>query len=550
VSAQSGAETPWPWGTELAEVDVLGFPCMCFSPRRTHIRDLLLDAHRFSDREYLIQGDRRISFADNEQLVRRASAVLRERGVGPGDRIMLFARNAADWVIAFWSIIDVGGVVVLGNAWWSATELVHALDITKPALVFTDEQHGAALPETQARMLLTDLQGVDTETPVAPVTPPPSAEDDAAVILFTSGTTGLPKGAVLSHRGIIATLHAILTLTRRVPAPGGEIAPPSKSLLSLPLFHIGGLQQIITPMAGGGTLVFTEGRFSPEGVVRLIEDEGISVWSTVPTMVSRVIDYLEESGHAPVEQLRTVGLGGSPVVQALRERVAQWFPNARKGLAVTYGLSEAGGVLASGAGPEVAARPGSVGKPLPISTIRIFEPDETGAGEIIVRAPSVMLGYWTKEACEPGGAVDPGPVTSERWLFTGDVGRLDQDGYLYITDRSKDIVIRGGENIASPHIESRLLEHPAVREAAVVGLPHPSLGEEVGAIVVLNPGASVSADDLAKFAAEELAYFEVPTQWRFRSETLPQNATGKILKRVVRQEWIDDLSADSPAEDL
>jgi long-chain acyl-CoA synthetase len=312
-------------------------------------------------------------------------------------------------------------------------------------------------------------------------------------------------------------------------------------LLSLPLFHIGGLQQVITPLVGGGTVVFHEGRFDAATVVDLIERERVKVWSAVPTMVSRVIDYLSSSGRPPIEILTTVGLGGSPVVEHLRTSVTEWFPNVTRGLAVTYGLSEACGVVATGAGPDVLRRPGTVGKPLDIVAIRIDEPDETGAGEVLIRCPGVMLGYW-RAASDNGVSFDHGPISDDRWLRTGDVGTLDDEGYLYITDRSKDIVIRGGENIASPHVESCLLAHPDVREVAVFGLPEDTLGEEVAAAVVLHSGATVTAEALADFVSSQLAYFEVPTKWKFHAVPLPQNATGKILKRQLRQEWIDELT--------
>jgi long-chain acyl-CoA synthetase len=460
----------------------------------------------------------------------------------------MFAANSLDWVMAFWSIINAGGIVVLGNSWWSQSELGHALDTVKPHLVLTDKTRSAVLPPDQASILLTELREIHTNSEGSQFRAEASlseglVEDDPAVILFTSGTTGMPKGAVLTHRGIIATLQSLLLRTRRLPVPGADPPQPSKALMSLPLFHIGGLQQVITPLVGGGTVVFSQGKFDPQGIADLIEQEGISVWSAVPTMVSRVIDYLEESGRSPVQPLRTVGMGGSPVVQRLRERALDWFPNVARGLAVTYGLSEACGVLATGAGAEIRERPGSVGRPIPTATIRIESPDEKGVGEIVVRSPSVMLGYWTESDEGPGDDIEPGPVTADRWLFTGDVGWIDDEGYLYVTDRNKDIVIRGGENIATPNVENRLLEHPAVVEVAVVGLPHPTFGEELGAVVVTTGDAHPSEEELAKFAGETLAYFEVPSRWRFMKEPLPQNTTGKVLKRVIRDEWIDQLSS-------
>lgn len=532
------------WGSEVAEVDVLGHPCLSFVKRRRHLADLLIDGRRFGAREYLVQGERRMSFDQHEAAVRRAAGLLRGSGVRRGDRVMLLGANSVEWVVGYWAILAADAIVVLGNAWWSQVELAHALRNVAPSLVLTDAARAKSLPDGQARLTFTDLAAaLSAQRPVPAVERAPADEDDPAVVLFTSGTTGLPKGAVLSHRGILATLQSLALLTRRLPRPGAEPPPPSRSLLSIPLFHVGGLQQIITPMVGGGTLVFTEGRFDPGRVVGLLDQEQIAVWSTVPTMVSRVMDWMQETGHPGLSAVRTVGLGGSPVGMQLRRKVPRWFPNASGGVAVTYGLSEGGGVLVTAAGRELLNRPGAVGKPLKVVALRIDDPDEEGCGEILVRSPSVMLGYWP----DPEQPDDAGPITADRWLHTGDIGRIDEDGYLYVTDRSKDIVIRGGENIATPNVENRLMEHPAVREVAVIGLPHEHLGEEVAAVVVLADGVQAGPDELAAFAAEQLAYFEVPTQWQIQYQALPQNATGKILKRQLRDAWLVRRAGPSPA---
>ena len=530
-----GSDVDDAWGSEIAEVEVLGHPCLSFVKRRRHLADLLIDGRRFGAREYIVQGERRVSFEGHQTAARRAVGLLRERGVRPGDRVMLFGANSVEWVVGYWAILETGAIAVLGNAWWSQVEIRHALGTVAPSLVLADASRARLLPDSQPCLAFADLgAAISADGPPPLIERPPANEDDPAVVLFTSGTTGLPKGAVLSHRGIVATLQSLALLTRRLPVAGAELPPPSRSLLSIPLFHVGGLQQIITPMLGGGTLVFTEGRFDPERVVDLLDREQVAVWSTVPTMVSRVMDWMEENGHPGLERVRTVGLGGSPVGMQLRRRVPRWFPSASRGLSVTYGLSEGGGVLVTAVGKELLSRPGAVGRPLKVVTLRIDEPDEEGRGEIVVRSPSVMLGYWP----DPDHPHDASPITPDRWLRTGDIGRLDEDGYLYVTDRSKDVVIRGGENIATPNVENRLMEHPGVREVAVIGLPHEHLGEEVAAVVVLAEGDRTGPDELAAFAAENLAYFEVPTQWEIRYEALPQNASGKILKRQLRDEWL------------
>ncbi len=527
------------WGSELVTEQVFGVPCTVFANRRRNVTELSLDAHRFPDRDYLIQGGRRLTFGDHERLVREAASGLRRAGVAPGAPVLLLGANCFEWVVAFWAILAADAVVVLGNAWWSEEEVGHAIDTTQPVRVIGDDARLARLPAGQGVLRFADLFNGNASLS-APDDHPLCDEDDPAVVLFTSGTTGLPKGAVLSHRAIISTLQSILERTRRLPVSDRPIPDRSSSLLSLPLFHVGGLQQIITPMVTGGSIVFSEGRFDPERIVDLILQEDIRVWSAVPTMVTRVMDFLEQNDRPPLSTIRTVGLGGSPVSQELRERVRVWFPAASRGLAVTYGLSEACGVVATGAGEEVRSRPGSVGRPLATSTIRISDPDETGAGEIQVRSPSVMLGYWQKPEGD-GRPVewDPGPIGSGRWLSTGDVGRLDDDGYLFVTDRSKDIVIRGGENIATPHVEGRLSAHEDVAEVAVLGLPHANLGEELCAVVVFHPGRTATPQQLEAFARETLAHFEVPSRWWFHPGPLPQNATGKVLKRTLRQDWIE-----------
>jgi long-chain acyl-CoA synthetase len=222
-------------------------------------------------------------------------------------------------------------------------------------------------------------------------------------------------------------------------------------------------------------------------------------------------------------------MGGSPVMPELVARTRAAFPQARRGVGTAYGLSESGGVLTTGTGDDYAARPHSVGKALPVVELRIDHADDQGVGEILARSPTVMTGYW--------GLPDDHTVDTDGWLHTGDVGGLDEDGHLYVLDRSKDVIIRGGENIASSHVEDRLLTHPDVAQVAVIGRPHPDLGEEVAAVVVPRAGAQVSVAGLTNHAAAGLAHFEVPTAWWVRAEPLPLNSVGKVLKRQLRDSW-------------
>jgi long-chain acyl-CoA synthetase len=249
-------------------------------------------------------------------------------------------------------------------------------------------------------------------------------------------------------------------------------------------------------------------------------------------MVERVLAH-PDLATRDVTSVRGVMLGGSPVSTDLLERVSAAFPNAQRGAGQVYGLSEAGGVLSSGVARDLAIHKGSSGRIVPVAEIRIDDPDEQGIGEILARSPAVMDGYW--------GLPDDPVLTADGWLRTGDLGWVDDESFLYITGRKKDMIIRGGENIAPALIEACLLEHSEVREAAVVGLPHRDLGEEVGAIVSLVPGAATSAEELEAFVRPKLAHFEVPTHWWLRYDELPRNDPGKIIKYQLQEEWVSRL---------
>jgi len=524
------------WGNTVTLGDVRGRSCRNFNPRLRHLGELSVDARPFADRDYLVQGERRLTFGAYETAVARVADLLVRHGVTPDDRVLILGANSLEWVVSWWSIVRIGAVAVLGNMWWSPEELAHAIRMAAPVLVLADADHAKVVPPGQSVIQLEELGELIKRPPSqANRKWPERDEDDPAVIIFTSGTTGLPKGVVLSHRSLLATMHATLERTHRLPVLGTSASRATKSLISLPLFHVGGLQQILIPMATGGTLIFNEGRFDPAKITDLIRNEDLDIWSTVPTMVTRVLDYLDDRELEPLASVRTIGLGGAPVAQRLRARIPQHFPSVARRLAVAYGLSEAGGSVTSAVGDAILSRPGTVGLPYATAEIQILEPDESGTGEVLLRGPFVMLGYMKTPG--DGIALDSQTITEDGWLHTGDVGHIDSDGYLFITDRIKDIVIRGGENIGTPHVEDNLLHHPDVREVAVFGLPHPIFGEELAAVVVLRPGSNVNSHELREFLTSRLAYFEIPTKWDLRFEPLPHNVTGKILKKELRDHW-------------
>jgi long-chain acyl-CoA synthetase len=529
-SAIDAPDTAQRWGRAVETVTVAGHPCRVYTHRPRSVSELLRDARRWGDRPFVIEGQRRLGFLAFEAAVQRVASVLRARGIAQGDRVVLLGYNSLEWLASFWALQALGAVTVLANAWWGDEETRQALATIEPAAVLTDRSGERALDPCFHPMDLRALrEAVDAEVPAPELPLPQVAEDDLALIMFSSGTTGLAKGVMMSHRGVIANIQNLLALTGRLPHELSIDKPGTVSLLTVPLFHLAGIQISLSTLLSGGSLVFLEGRFDPLAILELIQREKVRVWGAIPTMVSRVVEH-EHFGEFDVSSLRSIPMGGAAISAELREKVQRAFPATKKSVGSLYGLTEAGGVLAAGSADDVKGRPGCVGRPLPVVELRIADADAGGGGEIFARTPTVTLGYWR----------DPTPIAdAEGWVKTGDLGRIE-DGHLYLVGRSKDIVIRGGENIACAHVEHCLQAHPDVVEVAIIGLPHADLGEEVAAVVVLREGASATAEDLRRHAAAHLGKFEVPSRWWLRGEALPTNATGKILKRDLPRQWSGD----------
>jgi long-chain acyl-CoA synthetase len=526
----------------VVEEEVSGRPCRVYRHRRHNVADLVEDLARWGDRITLGQGDRRISYTQHVAAIDTVAAHLITAGLAPGGRVVLLGDNSPEWVTAFWAIFRAGGVAVPCNTWWSAPEVEHALGVISSDLVLADERRAALVPAGHRVIHLNIVReivdrcsrtGMTVSPPVLHTTP--VAEDDPAMILFTSGTVGAAKAVRLSQRSVIANIHNLLARTNRLPTELTSEHAGTVSLMCLPLFHIGGLQTLIGGQLSGGRLLFLDDRFDPVAVLRLIEKEKIRFFGGVPTMVARLLDE-PRLAEFDTSSLVSIAMGGSVVVPEFAERIARGFPSANRRITSVYGQTEAGGALTSANGTDLLDRPGCVGKPLPVADIRISNPDAEGIGEVIARSPTMMSGFVATD--DPSTS----PIDDEGWLHTGDLGRFDPDGYLYIVGRAKDIIIRGGENIAPGHIENALLQHPDVATVAVVGLPHPSLGEEVAAAVIPRPGATVTAADLRTHARKLLAHYEVPSRWRISSDPLPLNAAGKVSKRDIVGDWSDQDS--------
>jgi long-chain acyl-CoA synthetase len=306
------------------------------------------------------------------------------------------------------------------------------------------------------------------------------------------------------------------------------------SLLTSPLFHVSGCHSgLVVGMLAGIKIVIPAGRFDPAEVLRLIEEHGVTVWATVPTMVWRVCEYPGRHDY-DTSTVTSVAFGGSPSADELQRKVHDTFPNVRT-TSNAYGLTETSSVATVISGPDAKRKPESVGPPVATVELRIVDPlnqplPQGETGEVCIRGPILMKGYWNK----PEATVEA--IDAEGWLHTGDIGHLDEEGYLVITDRKKDMIIRGGENIYCVEIENRLVEHPAVADAAIIGVPHPELGEEVKAVVQVEPGHTLTDDEVRRWVRTELADFKVPAHVELRHEPLPRNASGKLLKNVLRGE--------------
>ena len=368
-------------------------------------------------------------------------------------------------------------------------------------------------------------------------------EDDIFAILYTSGTTGRPKGVTITHRQMLANLQNIIVLGvaqtdaaghRRPEATAEATNTQAASLLVVPLFHVTGcLSTMTVGYATGGKLVLMPpGRFEPVAAMEVIERERVTSIGGVPTIMWRIIEAPERSRY-DLSSVQRASYGGAPAAPELVERIAEAFPNLRKTLSTAYGLTETASVATAHGGDDYFAHPGSVGRPAPTVELKIVADDGTEQpvgepGEIWIKGPNVMArGYWNRPEVNAESFTDG-------WFHTGDIGRVDEDGFVYIVDRAKDLIIRAGENIACVEIENVLFQHPDVVDAAVVGVAHTVLGEEVKAVVQVRAGAAVTADELRDFCRPHLANFKVPEYVEIRSEPLPRNPAGKVLKNLLR----------------
>lgn len=549
---------------ELAvhEESVNGQTMNVFSKIPSNLGQLYDRALLFPELDFLVYQDERFTFGEALDRARRFARVLIEHyGIQRGDRVAICARNSPEWCLAYMGITLTGAIVVPMNSWWQGPELEYGLRDSGSKLILADparhaqvapyldalgvqviaikpEQSSATIPEFYA---LLDTCEPLSEQEIAQLN---IAADDDASIMYTSGSTGEPKGVLSSHRAILSALYTwkfVKEINEELRPELRETDPDFKEaiLANVPLFHVTGSHaQFLACFIYRRKFVMMY-KWDPSRALELIEKEKISVFHGVPTMAWELM-HEEKFAETDLSSLRAVQSGGAPRPPEHLRMMTQKFPSkALPGLG--YGLTETNAIGAIISGKFYEARPNSTGRPSPpVTEVRIVDEQDqplaaNQVGEICIRGPSIMKGYWNK----PEETME---VLKNGWFHTGDIGYLDSLGFLIISDRAKDIVIRGGENIGCAEVEYAISEHPAVNEVSVYGIPDERLGEIPAASVMLKSGQELTASELQSFLQDKLAAFKIPEIIRFQHEQLPRLGTGKIAKKLLRQETIDSLS--------
>jgi long-chain acyl-CoA synthetase len=543
LAALTGPGKPF----SIIEAEVGGRRQKVFERTPPSLRTLFERTRGFGDKVFLVYEDERFTFADVMARVDAlADLLVHHYGVRHGDRVAIAMRNYPEWIISFAAVTSIGAIAVALNAWWKTDELAYGLkDSGSKVLIADRERIERSLPAIESlgirtlavRMAETLPAGVDrfeevvrVGKPMPDVTVEPH---DDAIILYTSGTTGEPKGAVSTHHAVLSALtgFACRAAVRDAMAPHdreGHPYPPA-FILVVPLFHVTGLVPVMMSAFAGGTKLVMMYKWNPERALELIERERVTIFVGVPTMSWDLLES-PDFERRDTSSLLNVGGGGAPAPPELVKRVDKAFRKARPNIG--YGMTETNAFGPQNSGDDYVRKPTSTGRVLPVIELRVT--DEVGnvlpvgqLGEIWFRGPNLIRGYWNKPRATAETIVDG-------WLRSGDIGRVDEEGFVYVVDRAKDMVIRAGENVYCAEVEAALYEHPDVYEAAVFGLPHERLGEEVAAAVRAKPGRALDADDLRRVVGERLAAFKVPSRVEIFAEELPRNASGKIMKRHIR----------------
>jgi len=549
---------------EIEELEREGYRVRNWKNAPASMPDILRRSADHGDKDFIVFHDERMSFRQHyEEVATLSRRLITEYGIGKGDRVAIAMRNYPEWCCAFWAVVCTGAVVVPLNAWWRGAELSYGLNDSGARLVFVDDKRLKLLQDVRADLEhiehivavrsedlpagVTDYRAlVDAVEPGAELPQVQIDPDDPATIFYTSGTTGFPKGTLGTHRNFCSvTMGSMFGAVQNLMRSDSDMEEmmslanaEQASLLTIPLFHVSGCQGAMLGMLNTGGKIVMMNKWVAEDAVDLIEREHITIFIGVPAMVWMLLD-VPDIDKRDLSSLHNVGYGGAPAAPELQRRVREAMPNAK--ISNGWGITEASSAIAMIGGKDYLDRPESVGRALPTCEVKVVDLDgkavPVGAlGEFWVRGPNIVQGYWHNPEATAASF-------TEGWFHTGDVGKIDDEGFLYIVDRLKDMIIRGGENVYCAEVEAALMEHPDVKACSVFGIPHAVLGEEVAAAVQVAAIGATTVEALRDHVAERLAAFKVPSRIWLRTEPLPLGVTGKVEKRQLKAFYSQDAQA-------
>ena len=539
----------------IHETEVRGEKLKAYAMAPPSLRDLWLLSAGFADRDYIVYQDERWTYAEAHKDVASVANWLQANGVQPGDRVAIAMRNYPEWMLSYWATVSIGAAVVGMNAWWVTDEMLYGIEDATPKVIIGDQERLARIADHVGKIGGAKLVGVRlTEDLPCEITPwseltaqggdMPDVTvdpDDDACIFYTSGTTGHPKGAQLTNRGCVNNLmnvaFAAQVQARAVARVEGredellaeEPIVPS-ALVTTPLFHVTANNCVAhgTTLAGGKLIHMY--RWDAGEALKLIEREKVTSLTGVPVMAREVINH-PDFAKTDTSSLVTLGGGGAQLPPDLVGKINSAVETAKPNTG--YGMTETCGIITAIAAEFFVDKPDSAGPPMPTFDARCVDEDGNDVapgdtGEIWVKGAPVIKGYLNR----PDATAE---TITNGWLHTGDIGRIDEDGFIYIVDRAKDMILRGGENIYCAEVENTIFKHDAVAEVSAFSVPDDRLGEEVGVAVVLRDGLSITGDELRAHCADLVAKHKIPRYIWFLDTPLPRNANGKFLRRQLKE---------------
>ena len=546
---------------EMEEIVYAGHATRAWKNGPKSLVDIWQAAGAYATRPFIVSGEHRVTFDGFRRASQAFANALIDVGVAKGDRVAILMRNQPEWIVAFYGAALAGAIATPLNAWWSPAELTYAVNQSGAAVAVFDEERftrmgeaivgcsglrcgfvsglaaDAALPHGFSKLesVLGPISAW-AELPAAGTPPVDVTPEDGATLFYTSGTSGKPKGALANHRAVTTPVLASLLSQARAYLRRGEAPPvpepddPQKVyLLAIPMFHVTGCFSALSVSICIGARLVILRKWDALEALELIQRERATSIGGVPTIAWQLLEHPKRAEY-DLSSVDAITYGGAPAAPELVRRLAHTFPAAAIGSG--WGMTETCATFTHHMGEDYVERPDSCGPATPVGEMKVVDPDgrslPPGAvGELLVRGPHVVEGYWDMPE-------ETAATFADGWLRTGDLAKIDSEGFCHIVDRAKDVIIRGGENIYSVEVEDVLYRHPAIMDAALVPIPHQMLGEEAGAVVTLKPGTQASEDELKAHVAAHLAPFKIPARVITYHEPLPRNANGKILKKELR----------------